>query len=113
MIRHRIHAFREFVKHFVRYLLFVREILFGLLILLVIGALAISYSENLPLDQALYFTFITGLSIGYGDIAPQSGWGRLISVGVGVVGMIFTGITVAVATRALTDATHERIEHES
>jgi hypothetical protein len=81
--------------------------------LLILGGLAISFIEQLPLGESLYFTFVTGLTIGYGDIAPQSGLGRIVSVGIGVIGMIFTGITVAVATRALADATKTRIEHDS
>ena len=53
--------------------------------------------------EAVYFAFITGLSIGYGDITPDTALGRLISVLIGLVGMLFVGITVAIATRALAD----------
>ena len=108
-MHHRIIAFNDFVGHFFRYAWFVREVLVGLAVLLSLGAVAISYLENIPLGEAFYFAFITGLSIGYGDITPKTGLGRLVSVGIGMTGMIFTGMTVAVATRALADATRERI----
>ena len=67
------------------------------------GGVAISFVEERSLEESLYFSFITALSIGYGDIAPQTTVGRIISVFIGLVGMIFIGLTVAVATRALAD----------
>ena len=59
--------------------------------------------EGIPLGKAIYFACITGLTIGYGDITPETGWGMIASVAIGLIGMIFTGITIAIATRALAD----------
>ena len=107
-MRKRIHAFNYFVRLFFRYALYVREVLFGLLVLLTIGGVTFSYLEDIPLDHAIYFAFITGLSIGYGDITPKTGLGCVVAVGIGMVGMVFIGITVAAATRALSElAKHE------
>ena len=108
----RIDAFLDFASHFFRYTMYLCDLFVGLLLLLVIGAVTISYFDKMPLDDALYFTFITGLSIGYGDIVPKNGWARLVSVGIGAIGMILTGLTVAVATRALADTVKERMKHE-
>jgi len=47
---------------------------------------------------------ITGLTIGYGDIAPVTAEGRLLAIGLGVVGVIVTGMIVATAVHALRDA---------
>ena len=104
--------FVSFVSHFVRYMLFVRGVLTALLLLLLLSGFMISWIEGLSLGRALYFTFITGLSIGYGDITPKTGWGCVASIGVGMLGMILTGMTVAIATRALADATRERKGHK-
>ena len=112
-MRHRTHAFKDFIRHFVRHSLFVREILAGLLMMLVVCACLVSYIENLPLGQSFYFTFITGLSIGYGEIVPKTGLGQLISVVIGIIGMVFTGITVAVATRSLADTAKEQMQQSS
>ncbi|WP_045363455.1 potassium channel family protein [Methyloceanibacter caenitepidi] len=46
-------------------------------------------------------TMITGLTVGYGDVVPTTISSRVVSVLVGLIGLIFFGILVAVATRAL------------
>ena len=74
----RIHAFSDFIRLFVRYGLHVREVLFGLLVLLTMGGVTFAYVEDIPLGSAIYFALITGLSIGYGDIAPKTGMGCVV-----------------------------------
>jgi voltage-gated potassium channel len=101
-------SFLDFAFHFFRYAMFLREAFVGLVSLLLLGGVLISWLENIPLGHAIYFAFITGFSIGYGDISPKTGWGCVVSVGIGMIGMIFVGLTVAVATRALADATKKR-----
>ena len=108
----RTRDFITFGRHFIRYALYVREVLVGLLALLVLGGVTISRVESLALGDGIYFAFITGLSIGYGDIAPVTAWGRVVSVFIGLIGMVFTGVTVAVATRSLADAVRERQKRE-
>ncbi len=108
----RINTFIDFVRHFFRYALLVREVLIGLLFYLLLGGVAFSYLEGIPISDAIYFAFITGLSIGYGDITPKTGTGCLVSIGIGMIGMIFIGITVAIATRALADTNRVRSEHK-
>ncbi len=107
-MKHRVLVFSTFVRHFVKYVLLVREVLAGLLLLIVLGGAAISRLEGLDLGQALYFAFVTGLTIGYGDITPETGGGRAVSILIGLTGLLFTGMTVAVATRALAEMVHER-----
>lgn len=96
-------AFRTFVRYFVHYTLYVREVLVGFVVLILLGGVAISHLERIELGKAIYFAFITGVTIGYGDIAPETVWGRVVSVVIGLVGVVFTGLTVAVATHALGD----------
>jgi hypothetical protein len=103
MLRQHYHEFRHFVRHFLRYTYFVRGVLACLLLLIAVGGVAISYLENLSLSDSIYFAFITGMTIGYGDISPATVCGRLVSVGMGMIGVLFTGMTVAIATRALAD----------
>jgi len=50
-----------------------------------------------PLDSCayLYFTFITLLTIGYGDIVPESSAARIMVVLTGISGMVFTTVVLA------------------
>jgi hypothetical protein len=40
----------------------------------------------------LYFTFITGLTIGYGDMVPRQALARALAIGIGVCGLFLTGV---------------------
>ncbi|TWT81258.1 Ion channel [Planctomycetes bacterium CA13] len=91
------------VRFFSKYVFIVRHLFIVLLVQMVLGGVLISYLEGLQVGESIYFAFITGLTIGYGDIEPVTTWGRVVSVGIGINGMLFTGLTVAVATRALAD----------
>jgi voltage-gated potassium channel len=91
----------SFNHHFFHALSKIRGIIFGLFVWLVVDAAAIAYFEKMPFADALYFTFITGLTIGYGDIAPVTLAGRVIAILTGLLGMLITGLIIAVAVYAL------------
>ena len=107
------HEFLLFVQYFAKYVYVVRHVIAGLIGLMFLGGVLISYSEGLPLEDSIYFSFITGLTIGYGDIHPESGWGKVLSIAVGIVGVLFTGVIVAVATRALADTAQHHLRQNS
>jgi hypothetical protein len=108
---HRQRDFAIFLKYFFRYLYIVRHLLLVLVAHLLIGGVVIAYLEGLQFGESIYFAYITGLTIGYGDIEPVTTWGRFVSVVIGIIGMLFTGLTVAVATRALADTVKEIVHH--
>ena len=99
--RHR--AFLEFVRTLVKYGLPIRETLVVLLLLTLLGGCAIVKVEGIKLSDASHFACITGLSVVYGRIVPTTDLGRVVSVAIGLIGMLFIGLTVAIATRALRD----------
>lgn len=65
------------------------------------GGLAIAFFDKKPVGETMYLAFITALTIGYGDLTPESGLSKLIAVGIGIIGIIFTGLVVAVTLKAL------------
>ena len=72
------------------------------LIALIVGAAAVfTHIEKMPFEDAVYFAFITGLTIGYGDIVVKTPFGRIIAVLLGLIGIVFTGLMVAAAIRAV------------
>ncbi len=75
-----------------------------LFIVIIILAFVLSMVEQMSLGDALYLSFITILTVGYGDIVPHSFAGKIISIMLGFIGMIFMGIFVAAAIKSLEKA---------
>lgn len=94
-------TFFRFVEHFFRIFWAVRGVLVALLCLVVLGALVISIAEGIDFADSLYFAVVTALTIGYGDITAKTTLGRVASLAIGIVGVIFVGLMVAIATRAV------------
>jgi len=93
-----------FIRHFGRLLYLVCHMLLGLLALMVLGAGIVALAEGMNFWKALYLTFITAATIGYGDVVPVTVVGRIICIVMGLLGLMFFGIIVAVTNRALTHA---------
>jgi voltage-gated potassium channel len=51
--------------------------------------------------ESLYFSGVTALTIGYGDLVPHTVFGRCICLLLAVVGITLTGIVAAAAVKAL------------
>jgi voltage-gated potassium channel len=100
--------FARFLRHLLHSLRVVRGVLLVLGLGLLACVIAIVLAEGQPFGQAVYFVLITGLTVGYGDIAPTTAWGQVASVVAGVIGVINVGIIVAVANIALGRAVDER-----
>jgi voltage-gated potassium channel len=54
--------------------------------------------------DSFYWAFITATTVGYGDIRPASRVSKLVSILVALLGLMFTGIVIAVAVQAATIA---------
>ncbi len=65
----------------------------------------VGYLEGWHIVDATYFTFVTGLTIGYGDLVPMRLGSRLIAMLIGFSGILLTGLVAAVGVRALQEAT--------
>ena len=101
----------RFLRNFFLICWQIRSVFFLLCSLIIVCAAAISEVEKLPFGDTLYFASITALTIGYGDIVPHSVIGRLISVCLGIVGILFTGLIVGVTVRSVADALSHHKQH--
>ncbi|MBW1897291.1 MAG: two pore domain potassium channel family protein [Deltaproteobacteria bacterium] len=93
--------FIPFIRHFFSIIRRLFTVFLSLLALIVSVAVVVTHIEKMSFGEALYFSFITGLTVGYGDIVVQTPIGRLLAVFLGFIGMIFTGLMVAAAARAI------------
>lgn len=95
---------QRFLRALWREVTVIWPILSGLVVIqLGLGTL-ISYLEKWPLGSAVYFTFITGLTIGYGDLVPSHLVTRFMAVIIGFIGILLTGLVAAVGVQALHEA---------
>ena len=62
------------------------------------------FVEGWSLGDAVYFTFITGLTIGYGDLVPRQTLTRALAIGIGFFGLFVTGLIAAIAVYAMHSA---------
>jgi voltage-gated potassium channel len=98
--------FTHFLTNFLQVIWYFRAILFANLVIIIIGAAAITLAEKMPFGDALYFTLVTGLTIGYGDIVVKTTLGRCIALFIGLIGIIFSGLVIAAAVEAVRRTYH-------
>ena len=73
----------------------------GIVILIsVLGLVIGQLEEELSATQALYLAWVTGTTVGYGDLTPTQGITRVLAIIVAILGIILTGIIVATAIEA-------------
>ena len=94
---------RRFVAGLFIGLRVVWPILSGLLVLIIALGVAAGLVEGWSLQESVYFSFVSGLTIGYGDFAPKTLLGRVLAIGIGVCGILVIALASAVAVKALTD----------
>ena len=63
-----------------------------------------SFVEGWSLGDAVYFTFVTGLTIGYGDLVPKQAVARALAIVIGYFGLFVTGVVAAIAVHAMRSA---------
>ncbi len=72
----------------------------GLLILQALLGVVVGLLEGWGVFQGIYFAFITGLTIGYGDLVPTRPLTRTLAVVIGFLGIVLGGLVAALAIKA-------------
>jgi hypothetical protein len=81
------------------------SVLLGLMLAL---GLVIGVREGWSVQDSIYFAFVSGLTIGYGDLAPKVLLTRVLAILIGVCGVLLTALLAAIAVRSLPEATEDR-----
>lgn len=67
-------------------------VLIGTLVIMLLGAGGIMLTENINFGDALWWSIVTIATVGYGDIAPTTVWGRIIAGIIMLAGIGFLGV---------------------
>jgi len=94
-------------RNFVAGLRVVWPILSVLLGLIVALGFGVRMLEGCSVHESIYFAFVSGLTIGYGDPAPKSMLTRALAIVIRVRGVLLTALVAAIAVMASTAATDD------
>ncbi len=72
-----------------------------LLVVVFVAAAAIARIDRISFEDALYFSLITALTVGFGEITPKSRASRVLAVLLSLIGVLFTGLAVAAAVHSM------------
>ena len=76
-------------------------VLSALLAVIVGLGVVVGVIEDWPLRDSLYFAFVSGLTIGYGDLVPKTLLARALAIVIGMTGILLTGLVAAIGVQAL------------
>ena len=96
----RLRFFRYFWKH----LRLVWPIVSGLVAFQLALGVVIGFLERWSVSEMIYFTFVTALTVGYGDLAPKRTSSRMIALAIAFSGILLTGLVAALGVRSLQEA---------
>jgi hypothetical protein len=94
-------VWRGFLVALGRAFLFTWPVLSAILLIQLGLGLLIGLLEGWTIGEAVYFSFVTGLTIGYGDIVPRQALTRALAIAIGFCGILLTGLVAAIAVSAL------------
>lgn len=93
-----------FLKLFIYGLSLAAPLLISLAIFIILLGQIVGLRESWTKFDALYWSFITATTVGYGDIRPIVSLSKALSILIALIGMMFTGIMVALAIHAATES---------
>lgn len=92
-----MNLFLDFIRRFILVLAYVSPLLISFILIIAVLALIIGKREGWTRLDAVYFAFITATTVGFGDLSPKTRLSRFLSIIVAMLGLIFTGIIIAIA----------------
>lgn len=98
----------EFTLTFIKYywiaLQFISPILLALVFCIALLGFFVGKLEGWSRIDTIYYSCITATTVGYGDFLPCRNCSKLLAILITFVGLVLTGILVAIALNALTVA---------
>ncbi len=90
-----------FIRIFLKALGALAPIFIALLLMIIGLGVLQAYLIHVQVGDGIYFSWVTAFTVGYGDVVPSGWFSRIVAMMTALIGMIFTGLWVAVAVNAL------------
>ena len=99
-----------FLKDFAMGLWLMFPLVFSLLGAIILLGYTVGRRHGWSHLDTIYWSFMTATTVGYGDLRPTDRRSKIVAIVIAFLGLILTGIVIAVAvqatTRALTEIRH-------
>lgn len=92
-----------FLSLFIKAMMLVAPFLAGFLLVIVGLGQWVGRREGWSRFDAFYWSMITALTVGYGDLRPSRKSTKFVAILVAIVGIMFSGVFVAVTVAAATE----------
>jgi voltage-gated potassium channel len=90
----------DFLDMFVTGLFYIAPLLVSMLLVIVVLGHSLGRLEGWSRLDSIYYAFITATTVGYGDFHPRKRLSKILAIVIAFVGIVFTGIVVAIALNA-------------
>ena len=94
----------EFVRLFGLGLVYTSPLLIALILFITLIGQGIGRQEGWSRADALYYSFVTATTVGYGDLCPTQNASKFWAVIIALLGVLLTGLVVALGLQAATAA---------
>ncbi len=101
-----------FIELFAWAVYLIAPLLMVFLVIVVLLGLVVGRLEAWNRFDALYWAFITALTVGYGDIRPLKRSSRILSIVIALHGILLTGLLVAVTVEVSSRAFEIHIDQQ-
>jgi voltage-gated potassium channel len=86
-------------------------VLFLCLFIIVLGQM-VGRIEGWSKYDAVYWSFITALTVGYGDLRPLKRRSKALSIAITLAGIMFSGIFVAITVHSVTETFDTHVDKQ-
>ena len=102
----------DFLRLFFLGIYFISPLLIIFMIIIYLLGQIVGSKESWSRFDAFYWSFITAFTVGYGDIKPLKRVSKVISIFIALVGVMFTGVIVAITVLTITKSFEHNVHYK-